>query len=954
MNRTLKSLLRLLLALALLAGMIPAALAAEPYLELERSTIRWDEMTTVRVVNAPEGAQPVFRSSNTDVATVYENQITALSPGSTQITAIIDDVQIGQPVTLTVVDSVSEVRLVPATDELILDADAPTASKTVQVQVIGAISGDSLRAWANDPAVVSLSVGDLTVTDNVGTASVTLTPKKTGSTTVQIFCGGASVTPTVRVQAQADHTLTFDAQKLTLEKGKTAKNAVTKSVSTDKLQFTSSNTDVATVAADGTVTGVATGTATITASVTTASGVALPEAEASYTVEVTDAYKISLSAVPATLNAGDSAAVYATISRFDAQTGRYVTCTDEAVLTWTAYQAGIAAFDGEEAARAVTTTTKTGSSSLQLHSFSCGTAKTSIQLPLTVSAKINGTVYEAQAASVTLRPAQAESFRVDDQTRFTARSFRTVVDAATGSHAGALAAISIESATNGTVYADGSRVSYGTKYFVSGSGNRLISDLYFKSGSGSAKAGFTYTGYDADGNVIASGSVNVGVQSVDVEYSASFGSSVTFVESDFSRAFSSSVASTESLDYVLFDAASATVIMNSKTYNLADGSNASVFGWVYTTSAHSKKLAATDKCYYKAMANQLDLDAITYLTGTYRTKYTVYLSYTAVGVSGTQHTGFCAITVSGEDTVTASGASMKTLGAADLITHAYPQSAYVTFRAPTASDGRLLYTFNSIVDKDYTAIDFYFDQFYLNENDIPKKTANTKLLDKVFFLPVADCPSQIKLTFTAYSAADEKLGTGALTVNVAQKTASSVFSDVTSRTCSWAAAAVDFMNDYGLVKGVSASRFNWNGNMTRGDFVLILYRCAGSPSVSGINNPFRDVSRSDYYYEAVLWAYRNEIVTGTGSDTFSPKASITREQIVSILWRQAGRPTASSGLYLYTDEASVSSYAVRAMSWAVNAGYLKGSGTKLNPTANASRAEVVVMLHRYLTKSIVN
>ena len=92
------------------------------------------------------------------------------------------------------------------------------------------------------------------------------------------------------------------------------------------------------------------------------------------------------------------------------------------------------------------------------------------------------------------------------------------------------------------------------------------------------------------------------------------------------------------------------------------------------------------------------------------------------------------------------------------------------------------------------------------------------------------------------------------------------------------------------------------------------------------------------------------MVNGTSSTTFSPKGKITREQIASILWRLAGEPSFNASLRSYTDYASVSAYAEAAMGWAVGSGYVKGSGAKLNPKNNATRAEVAVMLHRYLTK----
>ena len=136
-------------------------------------------------------------------------------------------------------------------------------------------------------------------------------------------------------------------------------------------------------------------------------------------------------------------------------------------------------------------------------------------------------------------------------------------------------------------------------------------------------------------------------------FALGFGGSVTFLESDFSKAFSGKAG--EKLDYVTFAMNRATVVMNNKTYSLNDGSNAAIFGWAYTTSKATTKLSSTDKCYYQASYTQLDLDEVTYVTGSYRTKYTVYLPYTAVGTSGSRYEGYTAITVSGDDSITASG-----------------------------------------------------------------------------------------------------------------------------------------------------------------------------------------------------------------------------------------------------------------------------------------------------------
>lgn len=943
MKRTFAKLLSLFVVLTLVIAMVPAVFAVGEKVSAGKNTLSVNESTTVSVTDANGTAVPnVTLSSDHDdiVSVINSSTIKALKVGSATITATVTEggeTQTLGSVQITVELGVTAITADPSSIEI--DADnAKTAS--LSVTLTGAAAGDVLAVRSSDESVVTVPAS---VDASTGSCSVTLTAVKTGTATVTLSCGQATPAQvTVTVKATKDHTVTFEKQKLTVKKGETAVNPATKGPAAgDKLTYASSNTAVAAVTEDGTVTGAAAGTATITATVKNASDVIVRTA--SYTVEVADAYKIELSAAPSSLTAGSASTVSATVYQYMKEQG-YVPYQQSVELTWKAYMESVADLGGSDPSKAVKTTTSSGSSSVTLYTYATGTSKTAVQVPVTVSVTISGTTYQASPLSVSVSPASAPSFAVHEEDYFDPDDFSEAVDGATGRYAGELSAITIEGSNGGSVYENGSRVSSSTKYYVSGARNKLISSLYFRTSSTSTtNAYFTYIGYDTDGDVIAAGKVTLGDESVDMEYSASFGGSVTFLESDFSKAFSGKAG--EKLDYVTFAMNRATVVMNNKTYSLNDGSNAAIFGWAYTTSKATTKLSSTDKCYYQASYTQLDLDEVTYVTGSYRTKYTVYLPYTAVGTSGSRYEGYTAITVSGDDSITASGASMKTLGAADDILRAYPNAAYVMFKQPAVSEGRLLYNFRSVAAQNYTAVDYSKDQFYLSGT-----SAKNLYLDSVFFLPAADCSTQIRLAFTVYGTSGTQLGSGELTVRVASKTASSVFSDVNARTCSWAANAVDFMNEYGLVKGTGTSTFGWKGNMTRGDFVLILYRNAGSPSVYGVSNPFTDVKSTDYYYEAVLWAYRNNVVNGTSTTTFGPKGKITREQIASILWRLAGKPVYSASLRSYTDYASVSDYAYDAMSWAVGSGYVKGSGAKLSPKNNATRAEVAVMLHRYLTK----
>lgn len=942
MKRTFAKLLSLFVVLTLVIAMVPAVFAVDGIVSVTagNTTLKVGDTTRVSVTDANGTAVPnvTLGSDHTDIVSVIDSStIKALKVGSATITATVTEGGETQTLGSVQITVQSGVSAITADTSVEIDVDS-LATASLSVKLTGAASGDVLAVQSSDESVVTVPAS---VDASTGSCSVTLTAVKTGTATVTLSCGTATAQVAVTVKASGTHTVTFEKQKLTVKKDETAVNTA-KATDGDKLTYASSSTAVATVdASRGTVTGVAAGTATITATVKNASDVIV--GTASYTVEVADAYKIELSAAPSSLTAGSASTVSATVYQYMTEQG-YVPYQQSVELTWNAYKESVADLGGSNPSKDVKTTTSSGSSSVTLYTYATGTSKTAVQVPVKVSVTISGTTYQASPLSVSVSPASAPSFAVHEEDYFDPDDFSKAVDGATGRYAGKLSAITIEGSNGGSVYENGSRVSSSTKYYVSGARNKLISSLYFRTSSTSTtNAYFTYIGYDADGDVIAAGKVTLGDESVDMEYSASFGGSVTFLESDFSKAFSGKAG--EKLDYVTFAMNRATVVMNNKTYSLNDGSNAAIFGWAYTTSKATTKLSSTDKCYYQASYTQLDLDEVTYVTGSYRTKYTVYLPYTAVGTSGSRYEGYTAITVSGDDSITASGASMKTLGAADAVLRAYPNAAYVMFKQPAVSEGRLLYNFRSVAAQNYTAVDYSKDQFYLSGT-----SAKNLYLDSVFFLPAADCSTQIRLAFTVYGTSGTQLGSGELTVRVASKTASSVFSDVTARTCSWAANAVDFMNEYGLVKGTGTSTFGWKGSMTRGDFVLILYRNAGSPSVYGVSNPFTDVKSTDYYYEAVLWAYRNNVVNGTSTTTFGPKGKITREQIASILWRLAGKPVYSASLRSYTDYASVSDYAYDAMSWAVGSGYVKGSGAKLSPKNNATRAEVAVMLHRYLTK----
>ncbi|MCH5353851.1 MAG: S-layer homology domain-containing protein [Acutalibacter sp.] len=165
----------------------------------------------------------------------------------------------------------------------------------------------------------------------------------------------------------------------------------------------------------------------------------------------------------------------------------------------------------------------------------------------------------------------------------------------------------------------------------------------------------------------------------------------------------------------------------------------------------------------------------------------------------------------------------------------------------------------------------------------------------------------------------------------------------------WYHKATDYVISKGLMSGTSATEFSPNTTLTRAMLVTILWRSAGSPKSTLGYNPFKDVPTNQYYYQAVMWAYENNVVAGTTSTTFSPNSPITREQLAAILWRYAGSPGTSGSFAGFTDSGKVSSYAEIALRWALEKGIVSGKGNGiLDPGGKSTRAEAASMLMRYL------
>lgn len=167
---------------------------------------------------------------------------------------------------------------------------------------------------------------------------------------------------------------------------------------------------------------------------------------------------------------------------------------------------------------------------------------------------------------------------------------------------------------------------------------------------------------------------------------------------------------------------------------------------------------------------------------------------------------------------------------------------------------------------------------------------------------------------------------------ISQEPETPAFSDVPVG--AWYEKAVAYVAGQGILQGTGNGKFSPNTNLTRGMMMTILARMAGVDTTGG----------KTWYEKALAWAVEEGISDGT-----HPDATITREQLVTMLHRFAGKPVAEGNLSAFTDGEMVSAWAKEAVAWAVKAGILQGSGGKLRPQATATRAETAQLLWKYCT-----
>lgn len=613
-------------------------------------------------------------------------------------------------------------------------------------------------------------------------------------------------------------------------------------------------------------------------------------------ITITGENHINIVFNPTTVKAGGTFTITGTPQEY--VSGKLTNVTGKTyTITWTSSDESIVKLSSKTSTNSspsITATAKAGGQVTIKAETTIGAKKYAAEVKFTV------TVPEADTVSLTL--GENDTYVLLDGSKLAA-AVKTAAKVTPST-------FTFESPANGTLYTSSAMsgtVSTTTKYSAS-----EVSKMVYRPTRTTGTHTIRYAAYDGSAQ-IATGTINVVTSASTVEYHISANEKQQMVVSDFQRVYGSGLST------VTF------------------GSNTDTRGALYKGSTTSSGKVGSEA--YSVSTGSNLLKNVCFIAGSTTSKYTVTIPFTANGSSG-QMNGQLVVYVNDTHTLNSTGASFRSMGIANELT---PDNAtgstYITIDRVVG--GKLYSSYTSI--KNCTALtskDFGSTKFYFS---------GSGSLDNLYILPLADSKS-VEVSYTIDGSTK-----GTLSFKVNQQTASSQFTDV-SGSYKWAANSVDFMYMNDIIKGNNTKNpklFGPGAKMTRAMLVTVLYRAAGEPTVTGITNKFTDNKQGQYYYNAVLWASNMGIVNGATATTFDPNGNVTREQIAAILYRYEGSPTVTGSLSGYPDQAQVSSFAVTAMQWAVGTGIITGvtSGgrTTLSAKGNATRAQVAVMLHRFLT-----
>ncbi|MGE5580172.1 MAG: S-layer homology domain-containing protein [Bacillota bacterium] len=267
--------------------------------------------------------------------------------------------------------------------------------------------------------------------------------------------------------------------------------------------------------------------------------------------------------------------------------------------------------------------------------------------------------------------------------------------------------------------------------------------------------------------------------------------------------------------------------------------------------------------------------------------------------------------------------------------------SYVKFKLPSSSYGKLYYGYDSASNPGsaVTSSTKYYRK-------------SSRYLSEVAFVPKSGYSGTVSISYDGWDT-DGNTYSGKVKVVVKKSDGRSAHFDDVVSSYSWASEAIDYLYGKGVVTGTGPKQYNPSAAISRGDFVLMLYR-AFELKASWVSDNFTDVPAGSYYHDAIATAKALGIATGDGG-RFRPAEAISRQEAMVMI----ARTLASTGvsipkggwgeLAVFTDYLDVADYAVSAAGSLVKAKIITGAGGKLNPRGSVTRAEMAVILHRALT-----
>ncbi len=514
-----------------------------------------------------------------------------------------------------------------------------------------------------------------------------------------------------------------------------------------------------------------------------------------------------------------------------------------------------------------------------------------------------------------------------------------------------------------SAYAPGQIVNQADNLVTESSWIMLAGVLFDQIGSRTGTTMFNYEILDENNLTLLKGTCSIVITGGegDIHYETSYNKPITLKETDFLSFWSEKkLGSQYTLKYVTFDTTGMT-------------------GTLYTDSTKKTVVRSSMHFYITPVTtSDYDLGSVYYVPASNKTaEYIDSFNFTAVDLYGLKpQYGSVTVELNAKSTsITSRGVVLGTTHSKAIAdtysTNTGAKLGYVVFDLPEAKYGKLyreLPSETKVVHGQYMTMNYVAEGTPLQLTDKMSydTTKRDGSLSAVAFVPAAGFKGEVELTYIAYDIYGGNPYEGSLRLTVSTKTASSVFSDVTARSYSWAADSADFLFYEGVAQGSKAAgstqiKYNPSANITRRDFMLMLYRAflADDYGTLTVTSNFPDVVKgTDAYskeiYQAVGVAKYLGIAQGS-NDKFNPKANITRQEAMVLIYRTLDvinrdlEYSSNVNAAYFKDYNKVSSWAATSIIYLVNHGVIQGSNDKINPTANITRAEMACILHRVLT-----